>query len=58
MADLLSLDRGSLETHEPERRESNWLKTITNGLSTLIIFGCSFYVIYTNVINIGNLKQQ
>jgi hypothetical protein len=56
MADLLSLDRSSLDMYEPERIESNWIKSGTNALGSLIILGVSFFVIYTNVINIGNLK--
>lgn len=56
MANLLSLDRSSLENHEPERMENNWLKTGTTTLASLIIVGVSLYVIYTNIINIGNLK--
>lgn len=58
MADLLSLDRSTLEKYEPERIENNWLKTGTNTLVSLIIVGVSLYVIYTNIMNIGNLKQQ
>jgi len=56
MADLLSLNRSSLEMYEPESVGSNWIKSGTNALGSLILLAISFYVIYTNVRNIGNLK--
>lgn len=58
MADLLSLNRSSLDKYEPERIESNWLKTGSNSLMSLLAVGVSLYVIYINIQNIGNLKQQ
>jgi hypothetical protein len=49
MADLLSLNRSSLDKYEPERIESNWLKTGSNSLMSLLAVGVSLYVIYINI---------